>query len=509
MSDQIVVTSVNASYMEIDTDIGIQREINEFFTFYANNYKYMSRYKNGLWDGKVRLFNYMSSTLPAGLFNILVEFAKERDYEIVDNRFIFDTGSFSMEYLDSLNVQSDGKKIKFRKHQIESIKEIINEKRATIVSATSSGKSLIIYGLIRYFSKYLDSKILIITPTVNLVTQMYKDFDDYSFNVEWNVDDEVHMIYDYDGVTKDSDKQIYISTWQSIYKQPKSYFKKFGFVIFDEVHQATAESVVRIMDSSENAWIRAGFTGTLKDEKLHKLKVNGLFGGIKKVISTREMIDAGYASKLHIKILVLEYNKSICKEINRKVKINTITGVEKLRNNYTNEISYITELDERNEFITNLVSVLDGNVLVLFNKIEKHGKPLFKKLKKRLDKDRKVYYISGETKAEDRELIRESVDSDINSVLAASYGTLSTGVNIKNLNYVIFASPYKSEIKVLQSIGRVLRLSDGKNKAVVFDLVDDMTYGKKHNYCFLHFMKRMGMYKTEKFPMSVSKYKLI
>jgi len=509
MSDQIVVTSVNASYMEIDTNIGIQREINEFFTFYANNYRFMPRYKNGLWDGKVRLFNYMSSTLPAGLFNILVGFAEERDYEIIDNRFIFDTGSFSMDYLESLNVHSKGKKIEFREHQIESIKEIINEKRVTIVSATSSGKSLIIYGLIRYFSKFLDSKILIITPTVNLVTQMYKDFDDYSTEVEWNVDDKVHMIYDYDGVTKDSDKQIYISTWQSIYQQPKSYFKKFGFVIFDEVHQATAESVIRIMDCSENAWIRAGFTGTLKDEKLHKLKVNGLFGGIKKVISTREMIDAGYASKIHIKIVVLTYEQSICKEINRKVKIKTKSGAEKWRNNYVNEISYITELNERNEFITNLASVLNGNVLILFNKIEKHGKPLFKKLKKRLDKKRKIYYISGETKAEDRENIRESVDSDNNSILVASYGTLSTGVNIKNLNYVIFASPYKSEIKVLQSIGRVLRLSNRKDNAVVFDLVDNMAYGKKFNYCYSHFLKRLDMYKREKFPMSVSKYKLI
>jgi superfamily II DNA or RNA helicase len=338
---------------------------------------------------------------------------------------------------------------------------------------------------------------------------MYKDFEDYSSEVDWNVEDNVHMIYDYKGVTKDSDKQIYISTWQSIYKQPKNYFKKFGFVIFDEVHQATADSVVKIMDSSVNAWIRAGFTGTLKSEDLHRLKVNGLFGKIKNVISTREMIDAGYASKLHIKVVILEYNESIAKEINRRIVSKTPAGKKIVRNNYANEINYITELDCRNTFIVNLVEALKGNVLVLFNKIEKHGKPLYKKLKKRLDNRKEIYYISGETKSEDREYIRNRMEEGDSNVLVASYGTLSTGVNIKNLKYVIFASPYKSEIKVLQSIGRVLRISDKENKAIVFDIVDDMRYKSKNNYCYSHFLKRLGMYKKEKFPMSVSKYKLI
>ena len=146
---------------------------------------------------------------------------------------------------------------------------------------------------------------------------------------------------------------------------------------------------------------------------------------------------------------------------------------------------------------------------MLFTKVEKHGKPLFNLIDKRLDKKRNVYYISGETGVVTRESIRGRLENEKNGVLIASYGTLSTGVNIKSLKYVIFASPYKSEIKVLQSIGRILRKCEGKEYAVLFDIVDDLRYKNKKNYFFKHYERRFDIYKTEKFPVSFSEYVLM
>lgn len=222
------------------------------------------------------------------------------------------------------------------------------------------------------------------------------------------------------------------------------------------------------------------------------------------------MIDRGISTPFKAKFLVLKYNDDIKKEINRKVVTGkTPGGKDIVRNNYVNEVEFITENIKRNIFIANLVSALDGNVLVLFNKVDKHGKPLYEMIKRKVDKKKNVYYISGETKAGNRESIRGTIENEENGVLVASYGTLSTGVNIKSLKYIIFASPYKSEIKVLQSIGRILRKCRGKEIAVLFDIVDDMRWKSKKNYCFTHFEKRFEIYKEEKFPISISEYNLM
>lgn len=512
--DKIIVESINNSFLHIDTTPAIMRELSDFFSFLTPNYMFMPKYKNGLWDGKTRLYKIMGSTLPAGLFEILLTFAADREYEVEDRRVpcIFESPTEGQidTFLNDLNVHSGGDKIDHYDYQVESVKLALTNRRATILSATSSGKSLIIYSLIRYLEKSVKNKILIIVPTVTLVAQMFSDFNDYASEVDWRSEDNVHCITE--GILKNDERKIYLSTWQSIYKMPKEYFEQFDVVLCDEVHGATGESITNIMEKSINAFIRIGFTGTLKSKYLHQLTIVGLFGDIKRVISTREMIDRGISTPFKAKFLILKYNDEIRKEINRKVVLGKgkgPKGKDLVRNNYVNEIDFITENLKRNIFIANLVSVLDGNVLVLFNKVEKHGKPLYNLIKKKLDKKKNVYYISGETKAGNRETIRGTIENETNGVLVASYGTLSTGVNIKSLKYVIFASPYKSEIKVLQSIGRILRKCSGKEIAVLFDIVDDLRWKSKKNYCFTHFERRFEMYKEEMFPVSISEYNLM
>jgi len=510
--DTIIVESLNNSFLQIDTEPNIARELSSFFSFMTPNYRFMPAYKDGRWDGKTRLYKILGSNLPAGLYDILLKFASDRDYEVIDRRtrsYIEKPAEGEIEaFLSDLKPQSDGNPISHYDYQIEAVKQSIMSERATIISATSSGKSLIIYSIIRWYQNYIKGKILVIVPTVNLVSQMHSDFDDYSRNDGfWDAEEHIHKIYQ--GQKKDSDKKVYVSTWQSLQRMPNKYFEQFDVILCDEVHGAEAKSIIGIMEKSVNASIRIGFTGTLKDMKLHKLSIVGLFGDIKKVTTARDLMDRGMITPLDIKFCVLKYNQDTCKEINHKVveKVSP-TGKKIYRKNYPHEMDYITQCMARHVYICNLVSVLPGNVLVLFNKVQKHGKPLYELLKKRLDKKRKIHYISGETKVDNREKIRGSIEKEKDSVLVASYGTLSTGVNIKSLQFVIFASPYKSEIKVLQSIGRILRKNKGKKKAMLFDIVDDFRYKKYVNYSFKHFNRRYDIYKKEKFPISISEYRI-
>lgn len=510
-TNTIVVQTLNNSFLQIDTEPSIARELSDFFSFMTPNYQFMPKFKNCLWDGKTRLYKILGSTLPSGLFGILLKFASDRDYDVIDRRtpskYEKPTDEQIDAFCDDLKPHSDGKPISHYDYQLKAVKESIINERATIVSPTSSGKSLIIYSIMRWFQQKTDKKILILVPTVGLVTQMDSDFDDYASEASWCSADNVHKIHQ--GQKKKSTNQVYISTWQSIFKMPPEYFDQFDVVLCDETHLATAKSITGIMDRSKNASVRIGFTGTLKDTKLHQLSIVGLFGDIKRIETTSGLMNKGLITPIDIKFCVLKYEQSICKEINRKIveKI-TPTGKKIYRDNYQNEMDYITQSMARNIYICNLVSVLPGNTLVLFNKIQKHGKPLFELLKKRLGSNRNVRYVSGETKANKREQIRNSIENDDDSVVVASYGVFSTGVNVKSLQYVIFASPYKSEIKVLQSIGRVLRKKKRKKKAVLFDMVDDFRYKKSVNYSFKHFQRRWEIYKSEKFPVSINEYKL-
>ena len=510
--DTIIVETIDNSFLYLETTPSISAELSDYFSFFSPNYKFMPAYKNGRWDGKIRLYKMMNSTLPVGLFNMLSKFASDNNYNIIDRRvpIILKTPSESEieSFLSNLSVHSNGSRIEHYDHQINGIKTALIDNRATILSATSSGKSLQIYSIIRWYFDKIDGKILLIVPTVSLVDQMYNDFKDYASHDEWSVDNNVHTIKG--GKNKNSDKRIYISTWQSIFKQKPEYFKQFECVICDEVHLASSKSISYIMDNCINAYIRLGFTGTLKDTKIHQMFVVSMFGDIKNVASARKLMDEGLISKLDIKFVVFKYPIVHCIEVNKRVVEKVLPGgVKKYRDNYRFESNFVETYAPRYIFVLNLLKHLKGNTLILFNKVEKQGKPLFSFLKKKLDNTKKkLYYISGETKPKERERIRKEMEKGDSSILVASYGTLSTGVNIKNLKYVIFFSPYKSEIKVLQSIGRVLRKSTNKTKAVVFDFVDDFRYKKYVNYYYKHFMKRYEIYKKERFPVSISEYNL-
>ena len=234
------------------------------------------------------------------------------------------------------------------------------------------------------------------------------------------------------------------------------------------------------MTKMDNTKYRFGFTGTLDGSQTHKWVLEGLFGPSYKVTQTKELIEKGYLSKLQIKVLLLKHN-------------------EHQFNEYEEEIQYLITHDKRNKFIKNLSLDLKGNTLILYSRVETHGQPLYEMINSSAAKDRKIFFVYGGVDAEEREKVREITEKENDAIIVASYGTFSTGINIKNLHNIVFASPSKSRVRNLQSIGRVLRKGENKNKAVLYDIADDITYKSKKNYTLNHLIERIKIYNEEKF----------
>ena len=473
----LIISKKNEVHLQIESDMHVYYELADYFTFEVPGAKFMPTYKNKYWDGKIRLFNIQNNQIYVGLLDKVVQFCKDHEYtyEFVASKFYglpfeVNDGISEEGVKDYMNAVS---KYKPRDYQIQGVHDALKYNRRLLISPTASGKSLMIYGIVRY---YVERKlsILIVVPTTSLVEQMYKDFEDYG----WDVGSFCHKIYA--GKERETDSQVIITTWQSIYKLPRKYFNRFGCVIGDEAHQFKSKSLISIMSKLDNAKYRFGFTGTLDGTQTHKWVLEGLFGPTYKIIRTDELMKKGYLSKLNIKVLTLKHPA-------RKFE------------NYEDEIQYLITHTQRNNFIKNLALDQTGNTLILYTRVETHGLPLFDIINSSKEENRKCFFVHGGVDTEDREEVRTITEKEDNAIIIASYGTFSTGINIKNLHNVIFASPNKSKIRNLQSIGRVLRKGDNKIKATLFDIADDITYGSSKNYTLNHMMERVKIYNEENF----------
>jgi len=468
---------LNESYIKFECEKSVAQELSDFFTFFVPNYQFTPAYKNRIWDGKIRLADLRNFTIYHGLVPYIEKFCKDRDYKLEIDSAISTTQEFSVveaqELITTLKLPFE-----VRDYQLKSFINAVRSKRMLLLSPTASGKSLIIYLVLRYLMESGYNRGLLIVPNISLVAQMYKDFEDYG----WESSEYCHTIHG--GKEKQANKFLFISTWQSIYTQPKEYFEQFEFVIGDEAHSFKAKSLATIMVGCDNAKYRIGTTGTLDGTQTHRLVLEGLFGPVYQSTSTSELIEQKHIADFNIKCLILKYPENICKDSKKWT--------------YQEEIDYIVSNPKRNDFIKNLVLSLDGNTLVLFQLVEKHGKNLFELIKTHA-KNRHVFFVYGGTDVEVRESIRTITEKESNAIIVASYGVYSTGVNIRNLHNIVFASPSKSRIRNLQSIGRGLRIGDNKTKATLFDISDDLRIGKHNNYTLNHFIERVKIYDDEKF----------
>jgi len=434
MSD-VIIEKKNEIYIKLHCESHILYELQPYFTFEVESAKFMSQYRSRHWDGKIRLLSTHTGEIYAGLLDKIIDKLKLHNYtyEFKENKFyglpfeINEGISYEgvKDYMKSICTHSP------REYQVEGVYDALRHNRKLLISPTASGKSLMIYSLVRY---YVDKgqKILLVVPTTSLVEQMYKDFEDYG----WDAESYCHL------------------------------FK--------------SKSLIEIMTKLHHAKYRFGFTGTLDGTQTHKWVLEGLFGPSYKVTRTYELMQQGHISQLDIRCLVLKHSPQ---------KFET----------YEDEIQYLISHDQRNKFITNLSLDLKGNTLVLFSRVEAHGAILYEKINNIKRGDRKVFFIHGGVDTEERELVREITERENNAIIVASYGTFSTGINIKNLHNVIFASPSKSRIRNLQSIGRVLRKGKNKVKAVLYDISDDCTHNSRKNYTLNHLIERIKIYNEENF----------
>lgn len=486
--DSLTIEHINAVHIKVRCERSTAMELHEHFTFMVPNARFHPLVKEKVWDGKIRLFNLGSQTIYRGLTTSVEEFAAERGYEI-HHKNPLETICFDLHDATQFCVDlaaNGGLSMQPRDYQLSAFSHAVTNERCVLLSPTASGKSFIIYLLAMYYQK----KTLIIVPTTGLVHQLYSDFQDYGLNASRYC----HKVFS--GQDKDTDKPITITTWQSIYNiKDKKWFEKYNVVIGDEAHLFKATSLTKIMCNLINANYRFGFTGTLDGSLTHELVLQGLFGPVHKVTTTSELIEQKYLANFKIKAVVLDYPEDIRKWATKNLKL------------YKNEISYVVENNQRNEFIKKLCLSLKGNTLVLYQFVEKQGKVLYQKITNS-SKERKVFFVHGGVEGKERDDIRYVVEKEQDSIIVASYGTFSTGVNIKNIHNIVFASPFKSKIKNLQSIGRGLRKGDTKDQATLYDIVDDMSWKSRKNHVLNHFHERVEIYDSEKFDYKIYTVKL-
>ena len=482
----LVITNANESYIKVQCDESVAWELRDAFSFRPPGFQFVPSYKQKLWDGYLRLFNPMSRQMYRGLAPQVMAWATKRGYTYSYDDEDLDT-SFSVEeaneFVDQLNPKHPP-----RDYQLNSFVHAIRSKRRIVLSPTGSGKSLLLYLVCNYLLKQ-GKRGLLIVPRSALVEQMYSDFEDYSSKNGKDMEKYCHRVYS--GKDKVTNKPICISTWQSLQRMPKEYFEQFDYVICDEVHQAQAKSLTEIVGKCTKAEYRLGVTGTLSGSKAHEWQLIGLFGQVYKATTSAELMEKKQLAELTIKCLLLKYSEEECRYMKSA--------------SYKDEIDYIVSNKERNNFICNLALSLEGNTLLMFNFVEKHGKVLYEMLQQKVKNGRKVFFIHGGTDVEDRESIRKIVESEQSAIIVGSVGVLSTGTNIVALDNVIFGSPSKSKIRNLQSVGRGLRVSETKKSATLYDIADDFSWKSKENFTLKHFFERIKTYSEESFKFKIYK----
>lgn len=487
----ILIKKFNNVFLEIEADNSIKMALYEHFSRFVKGYNFSPKYKARIWDGKIRFFNYKTGRIYVGLIHDILEFCKQNDYKVkveddVKKLFSFDLKEEKIkEYLDNLVLSSNNERIFLRDYQEKAIISSLLQKRRLIQSPTGSGKSSIIYTITKFlFDEVFDKneKILIIVPTINLVNQLYSDFKDYSTLNDWAVADFVSNSLQKSKIIK----RIHITTWQSIYNLNDEWFKDFRCLIVDEAHLAKAKSLVKIGEKC-NAEFRFGLSGSFEEnDETSFMTLKGIFGFLLRTTTTKELIEKKYLANLKINCLQISYKDNNMKNFN----------------SYKDEIDWIVKNEKRNSLIVEYANSLDGNVLILFNLVEKHGKVLLEMAK---EKEKEIFFVYGGTQADQRENIRKIAENHKGCIILASYQTFSTGVNIKNLEHIIFASPTKSFTRVIQSIGRGLRISERKRSCEVHDF-SDFIY--KTNFTFRHFLERIKIYRKENFNFKIEKVSL-
>jgi superfamily II DNA or RNA helicase len=483
MTETVFLERIDEVNIKVYSSDSVARELYDLFTFKPKDFQYSPKFKrdeNGRrkWDGRIRLFKLRSGIILAGLRTEVEKYCRSRGYEV---KYLsdFSEQEFSIkeghDFIRSLNLPKDRVP---HDYQVAAFVKSVRQKRRLTLLPTASGKSLVIY----FLAAYYPGKKLIIVPTLGLIHQMAGDFVSYGCD-----ENRIHKVYE--GQEKESDRDIWVSTWQSLTKMSEAWFRQFNVVIGDEAHGFQAKTLMAIMNKLNRCKYRFGLSGTLDGAQVNEMTLTGLFGPIKRSVTTKELMDRGTLSTLEIKMIILKHPEEECHRL--------------VDCSYQDEIDYIVGCEKRNKFIKNLALSLQGNTLIIFDLVDKHGSILYDMILEGAGEDRKVFFVYRKVEGEERDAIRAIVEEEKNAIICASRQTFGTGANIRNLHNIIFASPRKGLIPVLQPIGRGLRKSDVKFHCCLFDIADDLSCDGWYNFAMRHAKKRMDIYHSECFNYKV------
>lgn len=491
----VIVHLKNYSTVTLECSSTISRELSQYFSVYAANYRFTPAYKAG-WDGKIRFFSVSNNELAIGLTSKLEEFAKRGNYslEFKYDRFNNIKREEFQKFVESLNIPFE-----LRDYQFEAAYQAIVKKNLNIHISTRGGKTLVMYVIVR-FMHHMNKKMLIVVPNQMLVTQAFADFKTYG----WDSNKYCHQIYS--GQEKIYDAPVIIACWQSMTSlkvKKDNPYEKFDCIFIDEAHSAGAKSLIKLSTYVINSEYRFGCSGTYPEQSIADwYSIVGSCGAIQTFATYKSLQEDGHIANLKIYSLLFNYNKEF------KLKVYNECGSD-----YSAQNDMIHTNPDRNKFLCKLVQNLDKNCLCLFTKKEKHGIPMFEYFKEHL-KDKLVLYIDGDVPIEERQDIVKIMEERNNVVLLGTYGCLSTGITIKNLHTIVFTSSYKSKTKVFQALGRSLGLNSNKSYAKLIDCVDDVSFIDRVNkirfinHSINHYKERKQFYIEENWIAKEMKYNL-
>lgn len=483
----IRIEFVDHSFMRVTGDEECTREIWERFQFYVEGHRFSPKFKAGYWDGKIKLYNRLTGLVYAGLLEHVLAMATHNKWDVEIHEEDWKRNDKLTLDAAETYFASIGLPFEPRPYQKAAFVSAMQNTREVLVMPTGSGKSLVIYLLARG----LPGRSLIVVDNLGLIEQMASDIGDYGYK------DHVHLIFA--GQEKVHGEKITVSTWQSIMQKHPDWFNKFGTVIIDECHKATAAELKRLMEKCTGVKYRYGFTGSMdENNKVGELVLTGLFGPINRVTTSAELIQQEYLSEIQIRCILLKYGQDECKEFWSQI------------GEFKDEVDYLAAHAKRNKMVCKIASEhAKGNTMLIY-RYHAHGDELVKILRETTT--RPVHQIDGRVKGKERERIRKILAEETDAIIVGSIQTVSTGINIPTLENVIFASSTKAHNKVIQSIGRVLRRTQSKTNSKLFDIADDLTLvrkkSKKKNFTLKHFILRLQMYGEEQFPFTVSEIRM-
>ena len=401
MVDKVEITKVDEIFLRIDADRGILREMQDHFSFYMDNYKFHPKVRAKAWDGKIRLMDLRRQTIYVGLLQDVISFCEDRGYDLSYDYAALAEEQISLSEARSF-VENLAKKVtipnfEIRDYQVETFMHCVRKHRALFLSPTSSGKSWMIYTLIKYYNL----PTLVIVDGTGPVHHMAQDFVEYGEEPT-----NIHKVFG--GQEKYVRENLVVSTWQSLLNMPAGFFDRFGLIIGDEAHHFGAKTFQELMEKIPNAKYRFGFTGTIKGSRCNTMVLEGLFGKVKQIVTTRELMDQGYVADIDIKCIVLQYDDAVKKTMKDSM--------------YQKEMDFITSSAARNNFIKNLAGDLKGNTLIFFNYVDKHGKVLYNLLKDSFP-DRRILYVDGGVDGEIRNDIRQVLEDTPDEIVKLTFGS--------------------------------------------------------------------------------------